>query len=97
MEKLGITVALLTGKMPAGEKRQLLEHLAAGEIDILVGTHALLQPDVIFFDLGLVVTDEQHRFGVSQRKTLADKGTLKKVKTQLFLKNNETIFIASLF
>ncbi len=74
MEKLGITVALLTGKMPAGEKRQLLEHLAAGEIDILVGTHALLQPDVVFFDLGLVVTDEQHRFGVSQRKTLADKG-----------------------
>ncbi|WP_235318426.1 ATP-dependent DNA helicase RecG [Planococcus sp. CAU13] len=69
-----ITIALLTGSVK-GKKRQLiLQQLAAGEIDILIGTHALIQPDVQFKKLGLVITDEQHRFGVDQRRVLKDKG-----------------------
>ena len=70
----GIRVGLLTGSMPAAEKQRQLAALQAGETDIIIGTHALLQPDVVFDRLGLVVTDEQHRFGVTQRKTLAEKG-----------------------
>lgn len=73
-EPFGMRIGLLTGNMPAAEKKKQLEELAEGKTDIIVGTHALLQPDVEFCDLGLVVTDEQHRFGVSQRKTLAEKG-----------------------
>lgn len=68
------TIALLTGSTPAAERRDLLERLAAGELDILVGTHALIQPDVAFNRLGLVVVDEQHRFGVEQRGALRQKG-----------------------
>ncbi|HSJ38380.1 MAG TPA: ATP-dependent DNA helicase RecG [Planococcus sp. (in: firmicutes)] len=69
-----VTIALLTGSVK-GKKRQLiLEQLAAGEIDILIGTHALIQPEVKFKKLGLVITDEQHRFGVDQRRVLKDKG-----------------------
>ena len=52
----------------------MLEKLAAGEVDLLIGTHALIQPDVIFKNLGLVITDEQHRFGVEQRRVLREKG-----------------------
>ncbi|MCB6994469.1 ATP-dependent DNA helicase RecG [bacterium 210820-DFI.6.37] len=70
----GITVGLLTGSMKAGEKREVLERLASGEIQILVGTHAIIQPDVAFSNLGLVITDEQHRFGVNQRTALSEKG-----------------------
>lgn len=70
----GITVGLLTGSMKAGEKRKTLERLASGEIQILVGTHAVIQPDVVFSNLGLVITDEQHRFGVNQRTALSEKG-----------------------
>lgn len=73
-EPFPVTIALLTGSVK-GKKRQLiLEGLAKGEIDILVGTHALIQPDVQFKKLGLVITDEQHRFGVDQRRVLKDKG-----------------------
>ncbi len=69
----GIRVALLTGGMRAKERRNLLEELELGMIDVLVGTHALLQEDVRFAKLSLVVTDEQHRFGVEQRAKLANK------------------------
>ncbi|PKH09798.1 MULTISPECIES: ATP-dependent DNA helicase RecG [Planomicrobium] len=73
-EPFPVTIALLTGSVK-GKKRQLiLDQLAAGQIDILIGTHALIQPDVQFRKLGLVITDEQHRFGVDQRRVLKDKG-----------------------
>lgn len=70
----GITCALLTGKMPAAERRAILAGLADGSIAIAVGTHALFQSDIQFKDLGLIVVDEQHRFGVHQRLALTDKG-----------------------
>ena len=70
----GVTIEQLTGSMTAKEKRETKERLASGEIDIIIGTHALLQEDVEFKDLGLVVTDEQHRFGVRQRETFFKKG-----------------------
>lgn len=70
----GIKVGLLTGSMGAKEKRETLRELAEGRIQILVGTHAIIQPDVVFHKLGLVVTDEQHRFGVNQRTALSEKG-----------------------
>ena len=55
-------------------RRAVLENLAAGTIDLLIGTHALIQPDVVFNKLGLVITDEQHRFRVEQRRVLKEKG-----------------------
>ncbi|MDD3365194.1 MAG: ATP-dependent DNA helicase RecG [Syntrophomonas sp.] len=67
-------VARLTGGTAAGERRMILESAASGEIDILVGTHALIQDEVRFKKLGLVVIDEQHRFGVKQRAKLSNKG-----------------------
>ncbi len=70
----GLRVALMTGRDKASERRQGLAALAAGEIDIVVGTHALFQESVAFRDLGLAVVDEQHRFGVHQRLALAGKG-----------------------
>ena len=71
---LSLNIVLLTGSVK-GKKRQLIiDQLAAGEVDILIGTHALIQPDVQFKKLGLVITDEQHRFGVDQRRVLKDKG-----------------------
>ncbi|MCI7300344.1 MAG: ATP-dependent DNA helicase RecG [Clostridiales Family XIII bacterium] len=70
----GIKVGMLTGSMTAREKREVLEALSTGEIEILVGTHAIIQPDVSFKNLGLVITDEQHRFGVKQRNALSEKG-----------------------
>ncbi|MBQ0079227.1 MAG: ATP-dependent DNA helicase RecG, partial [Eubacterium sp.] len=73
-EPHGITVGLLTGSMGAPARRETLAALKSGEIQILVGTHALIQPDVEFNKLGLVITDEQHRFGVGQRILLKDKG-----------------------
>ena len=75
-EPLGVNVALLTSSTASKVKvrRDLLTHLAKGEIDILIGTHALIQADVEFSKLGLVITDEQHRFGVEQRKILRSKG-----------------------
>ncbi|MBD8890737.1 ATP-dependent DNA helicase RecG [Roseibium litorale] len=73
-EKVGIRLALLTGKDTARERRLTQEKLDAGEIDLVVGTHALFQGSVTFKDLGLVVVDEQHRFGVHQRLALSAKG-----------------------
>lgn len=70
----GMRVALLTGSMPAAKKRAVLEMLQTGEVQLVVGTHALLSESVAFHRLGLVVTDEQHRFGVAQRAALASKG-----------------------
>lgn len=69
-----IHIGLLTGSMTAKEKRETLEQLSTGKIQILVGTHAIIQPDVVFQNLGLVITDEQHRFGVKQRTALSKKG-----------------------
>ncbi len=74
LSPLGIRIALLTGSTRTKARRQLLEQLQLGEIDLLIGTHALIQPDVEFHQLGLVITDEQHRFGVNQRRVLRDKG-----------------------
>jgi len=74
MESLGIRCALLTGSTKAAAKRSISAQLAAGEIDFAIGTHALITGSVEFADLGLVVTDEQHRFGVAQRSALAAKG-----------------------
>ena len=70
----GLRVGLLTGSLRAGEKKKVRAALAAGEIDLLVGTHAILSAGVEFARLGLVITDEQHRFGVGQRSALAAKG-----------------------
>lgn len=69
----GLKVALLTGRNKGKKRQQLLDSLAAGDIDILVGTHAIIQDDVVFKDLGLAIIDEQHRFGVQQRMALAGK------------------------
>lgn len=73
-EPLGLNVKLLSSSTKSKERTEIIASLAAGEIDILVGTHAIIQPDVIFKNLGLVITDEQHRFGVNQRTLLAGKG-----------------------
>lgn len=74
LEPLGIRVALLSGKLSAAKRRAIYEKLAFHEIDIVVGTHALIQDDVHFAALGLAVTDEQHRFGINQRALLEQKG-----------------------
>jgi len=68
-----LRVEKLTGSMTAAQKRKVRERLEAGEIDLIVGTHAIITEDVAFSDLALAVTDEQHRFGVSQRSALAAK------------------------
>ena len=73
-DSIGVKVALLSGSTKAKARRELLTQLAAGEIDILIGTHALIQPEVTFHKLGFVITDEQHRFGVEQRRVLREKG-----------------------
>ena len=75
LEPFGIRVAKLTGSMRAKERREVLAGLASGETGLCVGTHALLSEDVEFKNLALVVTDEQHRFGVEQRAALVGKGT----------------------
>ena len=72
---LGIDVALVTGSLPARTRRSALECVASGEIKLVVGTHALFQESMEFQRLGLVIVDEQHRFGVHQRLSLRDKGT----------------------
>ena len=69
-----IRTACLVGSTPLKEKRRIYEEIKQGEVDIVIGTHALLEDKVEFKDLALVVTDEQHRFGVNQRKKLSDKG-----------------------
>ncbi|AMA58270.1 ATP-dependent DNA helicase RecG [Bradyrhizobium sp. CCGE-LA001] len=73
-ERAGMRVAILTGREKGKERRELIPRLEAGEIDLLVGTHALIQDDVIFKDLALAIVDEQHRFGVRERLALTSKG-----------------------
>lgn len=68
-------VALLTGSTKASERKEIYNKLSTGEIQFVIGTHALIQPDLSFKNLGLVITDEQHRFGVRQRAILKSKGT----------------------
>lgn len=74
LEELGIKTELLISSVTKKKKSEILEKLQSGEIDILIGTHAILEENVVFKNLGLVVTDEQHRFGVKQRGTIAAKG-----------------------
>ena len=74
LEPLGLTVGLLTGSMKQSERQQTYEMLKTGVIDVIVGTHALIQDQVEFRNLGFVVIDEQHRFGVHQRSLLKKKG-----------------------
>lgn len=73
-EALGISLDILTGKDSAPRKREVQENLENGSLSLVIGTHALIQNDVSFKSLSLVVVDEQHRFGVDQRRTLAQKG-----------------------
>ena len=73
-EPAGIKVVLLTGSLKAKEKRETLEQVKNGDAQMIVGTHAVIQKGVEYHKLGLAITDEQHRFGVRQRSTLADKG-----------------------
>jgi ATP-dependent DNA helicase RecG len=74
-ERAGLRVAILTGREKGRERKDILARLAAGEIDFIVGTHALIQDDVEFKALALAVVDEQHRFGVRERLTLTNKGS----------------------
>lgn len=71
---LGLRVELLSSSTKTKERREILAALEQGDVDVLVGTHAIIQPDVHFRRLGLVITDEQHRFGVNQRALLTEKG-----------------------
>ncbi len=74
LDELGIRTELLISNVTKKKKAEILEKLQNGEIDVLIGTHAILEENVVFKNLGLVVTDEQHRFGVKQRSTIAAKG-----------------------
>ncbi|MFU2015301.1 ATP-dependent DNA helicase RecG [Peribacillus butanolivorans] len=74
LEPIGVKVALLTSSVKGKKRRELLQNLESGELDLLIGTHALIQDEVNFRNLGLVITDEQHRFGVEQRRILREKG-----------------------
>lgn len=74
LEKLGIRAALLTGSTKASKRKEILEGLKSGEIDVAFGTHALLEKDIEFRELSLAIIDEQHRFGVAQRNRLRAKG-----------------------
>ena len=76
LSKYGINVAILTGKTKAKEKKEICKGLSDGSINIVIGTHALISENVIYNNLGLVVTDEQHRFGVRQRGSLQNKGVV---------------------
>lgn len=69
-----LRILLLTGSLKAAERRERLEFVQTGQVDLIVGTHALIQEGVRFHDLGLVIIDEQHRFGVAQRRILREKG-----------------------
>jgi ATP-dependent DNA helicase RecG len=73
-ERLGVRIGFLSGKMKKSDQRAVLEQLVRGEIDLLIGTHALFQEQVEFASLALMIVDEQHRFGVAQRMRLASKG-----------------------
>lgn len=74
LEPYNVKVELLTGSIKGKKRKEILQRLENGEIEVLIGTHALIQDEVNFQQLGLVITDEQHRFGVEQRRTLRNKG-----------------------
>lgn len=74
-ESFGIKTVLLTGSLTAKQKREVLEQIMTGEAQMIIGTHAVIQKNVIFHQLGYVITDEQHRFGVRQRGILSEKGS----------------------
>ncbi|GGE16710.1 ATP-dependent DNA helicase RecG [Marinithermofilum abyssi] len=74
LEPTGLQVALVIGSLTARERREALGQVQMGLVDVVIGTHALIQDGVVFHDLGLVITDEQHRFGVKQRGMLREKG-----------------------
>lgn len=74
LNEFGINTGLLTGSTSPLKKREIREKLSRGQIDLCFGTHSLIQDKVVFKNLGLVITDEQHRFGVNQRKLISDKG-----------------------
>ncbi len=74
LEPFGVRVCLLTGSVKGRKRTQLLEAISSGEVNVIVGTHAIIQKDVEYKSLGFVITDEQHRFGVAQRAALAEKG-----------------------
>ena len=76
LEKIGLRIELLTSSIKGKKKNEILEGIASGEIDIVIGTHSLIEDDVVFKKLGLIVIDEQHRFGVNQRNKLREKGFL---------------------
>ena len=76
LEKIGLRVELLTSSIKGKKKNEILDGIANGNIDIVIGTHSLIEDDVIFKKLGLIVIDEQHRFGVNQRNKLREKGFL---------------------
>ncbi len=73
-ERAGLRVAILTGREKGKERKDIIARLASGDIDLLVGTHALIQDDVVFRQLALAIVDEQHRFGVRERLLLTQKG-----------------------
>lgn len=74
LEPLGVKICLLTGSVPAKQKAEIKKMIADGEYSLIIGTHAIIQKDLEYNNLGLVITDEQHRFGVAQRNALAMKG-----------------------
>ncbi|TQV82564.1 ATP-dependent DNA helicase RecG [Exilibacterium tricleocarpae] len=74
LQPLGIDTAWLTGRQKVAQRREQAEQIASGRAQVIIGTHALFQNDVVFADLGLIVIDEQHRFGVHQRLSLREKG-----------------------
>ena len=76
LEKIGLRVELLTSSIKGKKKNEILDGIINGEVDIVIGTHSLIEDDVIFKKLGLIVIDEQHRFGVNQRNKLREKGFL---------------------
>ena len=78
-EKYNVSACLLTSKVNKRDKKTILNNLSSGKIDIVIGTHAIIQDSVKFSDLGLVIIDEQHRFGVEQRRILKNKTKNKKV------------------
>ncbi|MCA0370376.1 MAG: ATP-dependent DNA helicase RecG [Proteobacteria bacterium] len=95
LEALGLRGACLTGSLTSKEKKRIQEEVAAGDVHLLIGTHALIQDGVSFKDLGLVVIDEQHRFGVEQRLKLVEKGRAPDVLTMTATPIPRTLMLTS--